>query len=167
MTLIFYVGSSSQLTHMFQCVKKVPANMHRELSKKGYVWMVLEENWWSHSKGIFHLMKNSSLSFHFLWKIKDQRKSFRREFSFKYNKDIFFTVIICFSFFPYALLFIHQICTMWQTLCHNYSNKSQHLYTLYYAIEQDRCSMPIYSHKKTVRGVFIFYTWGDLEHMRF
>lgn len=44
LTLIFYVGSSSQLTHMFQCVKKEPANMHRELSKKGYVWMVLEEN---------------------------------------------------------------------------------------------------------------------------
>lgn len=75
-------------------------------------------------------------------------------FSFKYNKDFFF-LQKCLFLFPYVLLSIHQICAMWQTLWHNYSNSSQHLYTLYYVTLQNKCSMMIYGHKKTEGSVRI------------
>lgn len=82
--------SLSGLSQMFQCVKEVPANMHRELTKKcicsdGF----LEENWWSHSKGISSKWKLPVLSIHFLWNIEDKHIFFSGVFSFTYNKEYF------------------------------------------------------------------------------
>lgn len=65
------------LTQMFQCVKEVSANTHRELTKKitrrgGF----LEENWWSHSKAIFHQMETTSSVYLFPLENRRSKKIF-------------------------------------------------------------------------------------------
>lgn len=69
--------------------------------------------------------------------------------------EVFFFSIIL-SLFPFHM-FIHILIkyVLCDIHCHNYSNSSQHLYILYYATQQDRCSMPVCTHKKAYGSVHI------------
>lgn len=65
------------------------------------------------------------------------------------TEGFFFSIIL--SLFPFHM-FIHILIkyVLCDIHCHNYSNSNQHLYILYYATQQDRCSMPVCTHKKSL-----------------
>lgn len=107
---------------MFQCVKEVSANTHRELTKKitrrgGF----LEKTDEVIARLFFIRWKLPVLSIYFLWKIEDQRKYFSRVFPFKYNRGVFFFFNNIVSF-PFHM-FIHIInkYVLCDIHCHNYS----------------------------------------------
>lgn len=145
------------LTQMFQCVKEVSANTHRELTKKITRRGGFQRKTDEVIARLFSIRwKLPVLSIYFLWKIEDQRKYFSRVFPFKYNRGFLFFFSIIMSLFPFHM-FIHILIkyVLCDIHCHNYSNSSQHLYILYYATQQDRCSMPVCTHKKAYGSVHV------------
>lgn len=152
--------SLSVLTQMFQCVKEVSANRHRELTKKITCRGGFQRKTDEVIARLFSIRwKLPVLSIYFLWKTEDQRKYFGRVFPFKYNRGFilfFFFSAIIMPLFPFHM-FIHVLIkyVLCDIRCHNYSNSSQHLYILYYATQQDRCSVPVCTHKKAQGRVHI------------